>query len=109
MAFLKSSAPGWRSAITRSASDHDKHNSTGDEYGSWHFDFSKAEGTRAPRVLLAISAVGALLALGMNSSYTRPTLPRRHHSYPPRRHPNLLLRAVPPPLKPPPNRRVLSS
>jgi len=71
MAFLKSSAPGWRSAITCSASDHDKHNSTGDEYGSWHFDFSKAEGTRAPRVLLAISAVGALLALGMNSSYTQ--------------------------------------
>nr|WP_260465340.1 hypothetical protein [Stutzerimonas stutzeri] len=33
--------------------------------------FSKAEGTRAPRVLLAISAVGALLALGMNSSYTQ--------------------------------------
>jgi len=31
--------------------------------------FSKAEGTRAPRVLLAISAVGALLALGMNSSH----------------------------------------
>ena len=71
MAFLKSSAPGWRSAITCSASDHDKHNSTGDEYGSWHFDFSKAEGARAPRVLLAISAVGALLALGMNSSYTQ--------------------------------------
>ena len=33
--------------------------------------FSKAEGTQAPRVLLAISAVGALLALGMNSSYTQ--------------------------------------
>ncbi|KOR10523.1 hypothetical protein ABW53_04560 [Stutzerimonas stutzeri] len=33
--------------------------------------FSKAEGARAPRVLLAISAVGALLALGMNSSYTQ--------------------------------------